>query len=117
MYSRLPLRAFPERRRGRVRTGSSVSSARLRSSTVLYHISGHLHSREKSKIKLNKVPTDRSGCNAHIMSGDWGGGGGLRLKARAGAVAGLIPGPRGLYFSWWTRGYLVMKEKCIEGSY
>ncbi|TWW65752.1 Potassium voltage-gated channel subfamily H member 8 ELK1 [Takifugu flavidus] len=43
-----------ERRRGRVRTGSSVSSARLRSSTVLYHISGHLHSREKSKIKLNK---------------------------------------------------------------
>ncbi|XP_006787688.1 potassium voltage-gated channel subfamily H member 8 [Neolamprologus brichardi] len=43
-----------ERRRGRVRTGSPFSSARLRSSTVLYHISGHLHSREKSKIKLNK---------------------------------------------------------------
>lgn len=76
VYSRLSLRAFPERRRGRVRTGSSVSSARLRSSTVLYHISGHLHSREKSKIKLNKVPKDRSGCNAHIVSGDWGGGGG-----------------------------------------
>ncbi|XP_074469993.1 voltage-gated delayed rectifier potassium channel KCNH8 [Sebastes fasciatus] len=43
-----------ERRRGRVKTGSAFSSARLRSSTVLYHISGHLHSREKSKIKLNK---------------------------------------------------------------
>ncbi|XP_015229610.1 PREDICTED: potassium voltage-gated channel subfamily H member 8 isoform X2 [Cyprinodon variegatus] len=43
-----------ERRRGRVKTGSSFSSARLRGSTVLYHISGHLHSREKSKIKINK---------------------------------------------------------------
>ncbi|XP_067360388.1 potassium voltage-gated channel subfamily H member 8 [Channa argus] len=43
-----------ERRRSRVKTGSPFSSARLRSSTVLYHISGHLHSREKSKIKLNK---------------------------------------------------------------
>ncbi|XP_041823294.1 potassium voltage-gated channel subfamily H member 8 isoform X5 [Melanotaenia boesemani] len=43
-----------ERRRGRVKTGSSFSKARLRSSTVLYHISGHLHSREKGKIKLNK---------------------------------------------------------------
>ncbi|KAM7384060.1 hypothetical protein PAMA_011419 [Pampus argenteus] len=43
-----------ERRRGRVKTGSPFSSGRLRSSTVLYHISGHLHSREKSKIKLNK---------------------------------------------------------------
>ncbi|XP_036947285.1 potassium voltage-gated channel subfamily H member 8 [Acanthopagrus latus] len=43
-----------ERRRSRVKTGSSFSSARMRSSTVLYHISGHLHSREKSKIKLNK---------------------------------------------------------------
>ncbi|XP_039977787.1 potassium voltage-gated channel subfamily H member 8 [Xiphias gladius] len=43
-----------ERRRGRVKTGSPFSSARLRSSTVLYHISGHLHSREKGKIKLNK---------------------------------------------------------------
>lgn len=53
--------AFPERRRGRVKTGSTFSSARLRSSTVLYHISGHLHSREKSKIKLNKVPNDRTG--------------------------------------------------------
>uniref|UniRef100_A0A668AW70 Voltage-gated delayed rectifier potassium channel KCNH4 n=1 Tax=Myripristis murdjan TaxID=586833 RepID=A0A668AW70_9TELE len=43
------------RRRGRVKTGSPFSSARLRSSTILYHISGHLHSREKkSKIKLNK---------------------------------------------------------------
>ncbi|XP_076006052.1 voltage-gated delayed rectifier potassium channel KCNH8 [Genypterus blacodes] len=43
-----------ERRRGRVKTGSTFSSARQRSNTVLYHISGHLHSREKSKIKLNK---------------------------------------------------------------
>ncbi|XP_054461813.1 potassium voltage-gated channel subfamily H member 8 [Anoplopoma fimbria] len=43
-----------ERRRGKVKTGSQFSSARLRRSTVLYHISGHLHSREKSKIKLNK---------------------------------------------------------------
>ncbi|XP_034748600.1 potassium voltage-gated channel subfamily H member 8 [Etheostoma cragini] len=45
-----------DRRRGKVKTGSPLSSARLRSSTVLYHISGHLHSREKSKskIKLNK---------------------------------------------------------------
>ncbi|KAM6900027.1 voltage-gated delayed rectifier potassium channel KCNH8 [Xenentodon cancila] len=43
-----------ERRRGRLKTGSPFSSARLRSSTVLYHISGHLHGREKSKIKLNK---------------------------------------------------------------
>ncbi|CAG5890851.1 unnamed protein product [Menidia menidia] len=43
-----------ERWRGRVKTGPPLSKARLRSSTVLYHISGHLHSREKSKIKLNK---------------------------------------------------------------
>uniref|UniRef100_A0A665W3Z3 Voltage-gated delayed rectifier potassium channel KCNH4 n=1 Tax=Echeneis naucrates TaxID=173247 RepID=A0A665W3Z3_ECHNA len=43
-----------ERRRGRVKTDTPFSSARLRSSTVLYHISGHLHSRKKSKIKLNK---------------------------------------------------------------
>ncbi|XP_058474434.1 potassium voltage-gated channel subfamily H member 8 [Solea solea] len=43
-----------ERRRGRGKTGSHFSSSRLRRSTVLYHISGHLHSREKSKIKLNK---------------------------------------------------------------
>ncbi|XP_028316812.1 potassium voltage-gated channel subfamily H member 8 [Gouania willdenowi] len=43
-----------ERRRSRVKTGSPFSSTRMRSSTVLYHISGHLHSREKSKIKLNK---------------------------------------------------------------
>ncbi|XP_071231148.1 voltage-gated delayed rectifier potassium channel KCNH8-like [Salvelinus alpinus] len=48
-----------ERRQGRLKTGSSFSSTRLRSSTVLYHISGHLHSkdnkkRKKSKIKLNK---------------------------------------------------------------
>ncbi|XP_033981358.1 potassium voltage-gated channel subfamily H member 8 [Trematomus bernacchii] len=43
-----------ERRRGRVKTGSAFSSARMRGNTVLYHISGHLHSREKGKIKLNK---------------------------------------------------------------
>uniref|UniRef100_A0A3Q2VUU9 Voltage-gated delayed rectifier potassium channel KCNH4 n=1 Tax=Haplochromis burtoni TaxID=8153 RepID=A0A3Q2VUU9_HAPBU len=43
-----------DKREGLVKTGSPFSSARLRSSTVLYHISGHLHSREKSKIKLNK---------------------------------------------------------------
>ncbi|XP_066530407.1 potassium voltage-gated channel subfamily H member 8 [Hoplias malabaricus] len=44
-----------ERRRGRVKGGSPFSSSRLRSSTVLYHISGHLHNRHKqSKIKLNK---------------------------------------------------------------
>ncbi|XP_070995328.1 voltage-gated delayed rectifier potassium channel KCNH8-like [Oncorhynchus clarkii lewisi] len=48
-----------ERRQGGLKTGSSFSSTRLRSSTVLYHISGHLHSkdnkkRKKSKIKLNK---------------------------------------------------------------
>ncbi|XP_055081470.1 potassium voltage-gated channel subfamily H member 8 [Periophthalmus magnuspinnatus] len=43
-----------ERKRERVKSSSPFSSARLRSSTVLYHISGHLHSREKGKIKLNK---------------------------------------------------------------
>uniref|UniRef100_A0A8C7CTQ0 Voltage-gated delayed rectifier potassium channel KCNH4 n=1 Tax=Oncorhynchus kisutch TaxID=8019 RepID=A0A8C7CTQ0_ONCKI len=32
-----------ERRQGGLKTGSSFSSTRLRSSTVLYHISGHLH--------------------------------------------------------------------------
>ncbi|KAI4905791.1 hypothetical protein NFI96_024893, partial [Prochilodus magdalenae] len=44
-----------ERRRGQIKGGSPFGSARLRSSTVLYHISGHLHNRQKqSKIKLNK---------------------------------------------------------------
>ncbi|XP_061669717.1 potassium voltage-gated channel subfamily H member 8 [Syngnathoides biaculeatus] len=43
-----------ERRRGKIKTGSPFGSARMRSGTVLYHVSGHLHSREKSKIKLNK---------------------------------------------------------------
>nr|XP_057903733.1 potassium voltage-gated channel subfamily H member 8 [Doryrhamphus excisus] len=43
-----------ERRRGRIKTRSPFSSTRMRSSTVLYHVSGHLHSREKGKIKLNK---------------------------------------------------------------
>uniref|UniRef100_A0A9J7Y991 Voltage-gated delayed rectifier potassium channel KCNH4 n=2 Tax=Cyprinus carpio TaxID=7962 RepID=A0A9J7Y991_CYPCA len=39
----------------KVKGGSPFSSTRLRSSTVLYHISGHLHNRQKqSKIKLNK---------------------------------------------------------------
>uniref|UniRef100_A0A8C2K3X6 Voltage-gated delayed rectifier potassium channel KCNH4 n=1 Tax=Cyprinus carpio TaxID=7962 RepID=A0A8C2K3X6_CYPCA len=42
-------------RREKVKGGSPFSSTRLRSSTVLYHISGHLHNRQKqSKIKLNK---------------------------------------------------------------
>ncbi|XP_030644494.1 potassium voltage-gated channel subfamily H member 8 [Chanos chanos] len=41
--------------RGRIKGGSPFGSTRLRSSTVLYHISGHLHNRQKkSKIKLNK---------------------------------------------------------------
>ncbi|KAL4629687.1 potassium voltage-gated channel subfamily H member 8 [Arapaima gigas] len=44
-----------ERHKGRVGSGSPFSTARIRSSAVLYHISGHLHSRQKkSKIKLNK---------------------------------------------------------------
>ncbi|XP_067112407.1 LOW QUALITY PROTEIN: potassium voltage-gated channel subfamily H member 8 [Osmerus mordax] len=52
----IPEEKKEERRPGKIKTGSPFSSARLRSSTVLYHISGHLHSREKkkSKIKLNK---------------------------------------------------------------
>uniref|UniRef100_A0A673HNT9 Voltage-gated delayed rectifier potassium channel KCNH4 n=1 Tax=Sinocyclocheilus rhinocerous TaxID=307959 RepID=A0A673HNT9_9TELE len=42
--------------REKVKGGSPpFGSTRLRSSTVLYHISGHLHNRQKqSKIKLNK---------------------------------------------------------------
>ncbi|CAB1350714.1 unnamed protein product [Coregonus sp. 'balchen'] len=58
--SSAPETAPYERRQGRLKTGSSFSSTRLRSSTVLYHISGHLHSKDntkkkkKSKIKLNK---------------------------------------------------------------
>uniref|UniRef100_A0A6Q2WSK3 Voltage-gated delayed rectifier potassium channel KCNH4 n=1 Tax=Esox lucius TaxID=8010 RepID=A0A6Q2WSK3_ESOLU len=47
-----------ERRRGRLKTGSPLRSTRLRSSTVLYHISGHIHNKDKRKkksnIKLNK---------------------------------------------------------------
>ncbi|KAK9957785.1 hypothetical protein ABG768_012002 [Culter alburnus] len=44
-----------ECRREKVKGGSPFGSTRLRSSTVLYHISGHLHNRQKkSKIKLNK---------------------------------------------------------------
>lgn len=55
-----------------MKTGSPFSSARLRSSTVLYHISGHLHSREKSKIKLNKVSSDTSnnGAGCITVKGD-----------------------------------------------
>lgn len=50
------LRSFPERRRGQVKGGSQLGAARARSNTVLYHISGHLHNRQKqNKIKLNKV--------------------------------------------------------------
>ncbi|XP_057684353.1 potassium voltage-gated channel subfamily H member 8 [Corythoichthys intestinalis] len=43
-----------ERRRGRIKTGSPFGSTRMRSGAVLYHVSGHLHSREKRKLKLNK---------------------------------------------------------------
>ncbi|TRY74167.1 hypothetical protein DNTS_004228 [Danionella cerebrum] len=49
------LASFKDCRREKVKGGSPVGSTRLRSSTVLYHISGHLHNRQKqSKIKLNK---------------------------------------------------------------
>ncbi|XP_065145102.1 voltage-gated delayed rectifier potassium channel KCNH8 [Paramisgurnus dabryanus] len=41
--------------REKVKGGSPFGSTRLRSSTVLYQITGHLHNRQKqSKIKLNK---------------------------------------------------------------
>ncbi|XP_062302066.1 potassium voltage-gated channel subfamily H member 8 [Osmerus eperlanus] len=52
----IPEEKKEERRPGKIKTGSPFSSARLSSNTVLRHISGHLHSREKkkSKIKLNK---------------------------------------------------------------
>ncbi|XP_036394620.1 potassium voltage-gated channel subfamily H member 8-like [Megalops cyprinoides] len=44
-----------ESNKGKVKTQSPLSSARIRSRTVLYQISGHLQSRQKkSKIKLNK---------------------------------------------------------------
>ncbi|MBN3279196.1 KCNH8 protein, partial [Polyodon spathula] len=44
-----------ENHKGRVSTGSHFSSARIRSRTVLYHISGHLQrSDNKNKIKINK---------------------------------------------------------------
>ncbi|XP_077446369.1 voltage-gated delayed rectifier potassium channel KCNH8 isoform X4 [Stigmatopora argus] len=43
-----------ERRRGRIKTASPFSSTRVRSGAVLYHVSGHFHSREKRKLKLNK---------------------------------------------------------------
>ncbi|XP_076156970.1 voltage-gated delayed rectifier potassium channel KCNH8 [Alosa pseudoharengus] len=47
----LPEEKREEHHQGQVKGGSPFGSARLRSSTVLYHISGH---RYKSKIKLNK---------------------------------------------------------------
>lgn len=51
-----PSNLSSECRREKVKGGSPFGSTRLRSSTVLYHISGHLHNRQKqSKIKLNKV--------------------------------------------------------------
>lgn len=68
------------------------------------------------RARLNWTRYQRTGRDVMHTScqvtGEVGGG-------RAGAVAGLIPGPRGLkgYFFWWTRVHLVMKEKCIEGSY
>lgn len=82
------------------------------------------------RARLNSTRYQRTGRDVMYTScqvtgevwgrrGGVGEGGGVRLKARAGAVAGLIPGPRGLkgYFFWWTRGHLVMKEKYNEGSY
>ncbi|KAI1886143.1 hypothetical protein AGOR_G00210970 [Albula goreensis] len=44
-----------EKNKDEIKTESPLNSARIRSRTVLYQISGHLHSRQKkSKIKLNK---------------------------------------------------------------
>uniref|UniRef100_A0A8C4TGH7 Voltage-gated delayed rectifier potassium channel KCNH8 n=1 Tax=Erpetoichthys calabaricus TaxID=27687 RepID=A0A8C4TGH7_ERPCA len=43
-----------DKHKGRVKTGSHFSSARIRSRTVLYQISGHLQRREKNNIKINK---------------------------------------------------------------
>ncbi|KAI1902476.1 hypothetical protein AGOR_G00045160 [Albula goreensis] len=54
------VKVVPEDRRedrckGRLKTRSLLSSARPRGGTVLYHISGHLHHRDrKHKLKLNK---------------------------------------------------------------
>ncbi|RXN01655.1 Potassium voltage-gated channel subfamily H member 8 [Acipenser ruthenus] len=45
-----------EKHKGRVSTRSNFSSERIRSRTVLYHISGHLQRRDnKNKIKINKL--------------------------------------------------------------
>ncbi|KAJ8345685.1 hypothetical protein SKAU_G00298780 [Synaphobranchus kaupii] len=45
-----------ERRKGRLKKGSQFSSARLRGGTVLYHISGHLHSR-RGRANSNSTRT------------------------------------------------------------
>ncbi|KAG9331255.1 hypothetical protein JZ751_019564 [Albula glossodonta] len=58
------VKVVPEDRRedrckGRLKTRSLLSSARPRGGTVLYHISGHLHHRDrKHKLKLNKAGWD-----------------------------------------------------------
>ncbi|XP_017336362.3 potassium voltage-gated channel subfamily H member 8 [Ictalurus punctatus] len=40
---------------GQIKSGPPFGTAQVRSNTVLYHISGHLHNRQKqNKIKLNK---------------------------------------------------------------
>lgn len=55
---------------------------------MLYHISGHLHSREKSKIKLNKVPNrrDRLYCTVHVRRQDRGGEGNSVFESRGDSV-------------------------------
>ncbi|XP_053087525.1 potassium voltage-gated channel subfamily H member 8 [Pangasianodon hypophthalmus] len=51
----IPVEKKEERHHGQIKGGSPFSAARVRSNTVLYHISGHLHNRQKqNKIKLNK---------------------------------------------------------------
>lgn len=61
---------------------------------MLYHISGHLHSREKSKIKLNKVSSDTSnngaGCNMIKDHSKVGGGGRLCGSWKIAAVINIV---------------------------
>ncbi|KAF7686226.1 hypothetical protein HF521_015588 [Silurus meridionalis] len=50
----IPIERKKECHHGQIK-GYPFSTARIRSNTVLYHISGHLHNRQKqNKIKLNK---------------------------------------------------------------